>query len=750
MSRVLIVSNRLPISVTRDEGGALQVIRSAGGLATGLSGVHERSGGAWIGWPGFSGLVTPEEEATLQARYAELKLVPVPLSASEVERYYEQFCNGVIWPALHYLIGQLPLEISGFELYQAVNRRFADAVIAQYQEGDVIWVQDYQLLLVPRMIRERLPDASIGFFLHIPFPSSDVFRILPFREDVLTGMLGADQLGFHTAEYMRHFASSALRTLGVASEVDRLRWDGRSVHIGVFPMGVDARDHAARAESAVVSAQVDGIRQNQPEGTKLLVGIDRLDYTKGLPQRLLSYEKLLRHHPALRGKVRLIQVAAPSREKVERYQHYREEVDGLVGRINGEFGTPSWAPVHYIYRSLPADEVIALYRAADAMLVTPLRDGMNLVAKEFVAARTDEDGVLVLSDFAGAASELAEAVHVNPYDVEGTAEGFHRALTMTDEERRGRMQALRQRVFSYDVERWARTFLDRLAATTAERVESTVHSETGPTVLPRLIARAQAAERLVLLIDYDGTLVPFARSPELARPDADALALLQGLAARPATEVHVVSGRSRHTLERWLGALPIFLHGEHGLWSRPPGQAGQAMELPPLTWRESVLEILRDYAARTPGSLVEEKPVGVAWHYRATSPEYGEVQANELRVHLTEMLSNAPVELLKGEKVIEVRAQGIHKGLVVPRIPLGPGSLIVALGDDRTDEDLFAALPPGGIAVKVGPGDTRATLRLPRIQQVRAFLWALVDQSVAVPHNGDRRRADGIGGQPAR
>jgi trehalose 6-phosphate synthase/phosphatase len=247
-------------------------------------------------------------------------------------------------------------------------------------------------------------------------------------------------------------------------------------------------------------------------------------------------------------------------------------------------------------------------------------------------------------------------------------------------------------------------------------------------VLPQLIEQLRAAQRLVLLIDYDGTLVPFAQSPELARPDVETLATLRALAARPGTELHIVSGRSRHTLERWLGSLPVHLHAEHGLWSRAPGQPGQAHELPSSSWREPVLAILRDYAERTPGSLVEEKPVGVAWHYRAADPEYGEVQANELRVHLTEMLSNAPVELLKGDKVIEVRAQGINKGLVVAAaLAAAPGALVAAFGDDRTDEDMFAVLPPGAISVKVGPGDTRAGLRLSGVAQVHRLLRALAE-----------------------
>jgi trehalose 6-phosphate synthase/phosphatase len=725
MSRVLIVSNRLPIVVTRDAAGALRVGRSTGGVATGLAGVHESGESLWIGWPGVSGPLPEAEQQQLTARFRELNVIAVELSADEVERFYEQFCNGIIWPLFHYLLGELPLEITGYELYESVNRRFADAIIAQYRPGDTIWIQDYQLMLVPQLLRARLPEASIGFFLHIPFPASDVFRILPFRDGLLTGMLGADLIGFHTAEYMRHFLSSVLRTLGVASNVDRVRWDGRNLHLGVFPMGVDAKGFTARANSEAVANEVSSLRGQAPD-TRLLVGIDRLDYTKGLPQRLLSYEQLLRRHPELRERVRLIQVAAPSREKVDRYREYRERVEKLIGRINGEFGTPTWVPVHYLYRGIPADEIVALYCAADVMLVTPLRDGMNLVCKEFVAARTDEGGVLVLSDFAGAASELAEAVHVNPYDVDGTAEGLHRALTLHEEEARGRMRALRHRVLFYDVERWARAYLERLGAATAERAATAAHGIAGPKVLPALLERLRAAPRVALLVDYDGTLVPFAPSPELARPDTETLALLRTLAARPGTEVHVVSGRSRHTLERWLGNLPVHLHAEHGLWTRAPGKPGHAHDLPPLTWREPALQILRDYAERTPGSLVEEKPVGLAWHYRAADPEYGEVQANELRLHLTQMLSSAPVELMKGDKVIEIRAQGIHKGLVVPDVmAAAPGALLVALGDDRTDEDLFAALPSGAISVKVGPGDTRAELRLSGVIEVRRLLRGL-------------------------
>jgi trehalose 6-phosphate synthase/phosphatase len=725
MARLLIVSNRSPVTV-RVQDDAVSVVRSTGGLATGLAGPHERSGGLWIGWTGGPAELRPDQEAALAAQLDALRIVPVPLSAEEVERYYEGVCNGVIWPLFHYLLDQLPLRLDDLDIYERVNERFAEVVAAQYRDGDVVWIHDYQLMRVPYLVRRRIPEAHIGFFLHIPFPSSELFRVLPGREHLLEGLLGADLIGFHTAAYMRHFSASVLRLLGVGTDVDRLTWSHRTVRLGIFPMGVDTAALARLAEEASVIREAEALRSG--EDLRILVGIDRLDYTKGIPRRLLAFEALLRAHPELRGRVRLIQVAVPSRTNVEAYQEFRSQVDGLIGRIHGAFATPQWAPIHYLFRSLSEPEVVALYRAADAMLVTPIRDGMNLVAKEFVAARPDGDGVLVLSEFAGAAQELAEALHVNPYDVEGTAEAYYRALTMQPVERRARMRALRRRVTAYDVHRWARTFLAELeAATAVPRVSSPGPSPTA--TIETLLRRLRSAEHLLLLLDYDGTLVPFAVTPELAVPDEDLLALLRALAGRPRTAVHVVSGRTRETLGTWLGALPIGLHAEHGLWSRAPGARDwTAPPLPPAAWRPAVLAILQDFAARTPGSLVEEKTASVAWHYRATDPEYGASQANELRVHLTQTLSNEPVQLLAGDRVIEVRPHAFQKGRVTQEVAATavPGTLLVALGDDRTDEDLFAALPPDGMAVHVGPGSSRAAIRLADVAAARRFLRALV------------------------
>ncbi|MBL8723093.1 MAG: bifunctional alpha,alpha-trehalose-phosphate synthase (UDP-forming)/trehalose-phosphatase [Planctomycetes bacterium] len=713
--RLLIVANRLPLAVGM-EGGEVRVETTAGGLATGLRGPHEAGSGLWFGWPGaLKGLRKAPRQRALEL-LRERRFVPIELSREEVAHYYNEFSNGVLWPVCHYLLDRMPLQTPDWQFYRRVNERFAEAVAEQYQPGDMVWVHDFHLMLVPALLRARLPEARIGFFLHIPFPSSEVFRVLPWRAELLRGLLGADLIGFHTLSYQRHFAASLLRVLGLEVEVDRLLVDGREVRLAALPMGIDSKHFAELGDDPGVIAEAATVRQ-QAGGARIVLSIDRLDYTKGIPRRLLAFERLLETWPAASRPVQLVQVAVTSRGEVAEYQAYKRHVDELVGRIHGRFGRPDYTPIRYMNRNFGARAVAAFYRAADVMLVTPLRDGLNLVAKEFLAARTDGDGVLMLSEFAGVAAELPEALHYNPYDVDGAAQTLAAALAMPETERRRRIAPMREHLLRADVHSWVRTFLGELAAT--EPALRAAEGEPAPA-----LAAALARGPLLLFLDYDGTLVEFAPRPERAVPDAALLGLLRAVAA--GHEVHVVSGRSAEFLDQWLGGLPLWLHAEHGLRSRGPGSPWSELPSGEPVWRSRALALLERIAAHIPGSFVESKAQSVAWHYRAVEPAFAATVAKEVRLHLLELLSNQSAAVVEGNRVLEIRPLGVHKGQIVQRVLADrPQAAAVVVGDDRTDEDMFTAVSPEAVTIKVGTGPTAARFRVAGPGAVRDLLRQL-------------------------
>jgi len=721
MGRLILVANRLPVSVDLSDG-QVNVHDSAGGLATGMRGLSMAQQTSWVGWPGGSPS-SDEQRARLDQKLAEHAATPVYLSAQEAERFYEGMSNSVIWPLFHYLVDRLPLFVRDFAEYRAVNERFADAVCAQASEEDLIWIHDYHLLLLPQILRERLPRARIGFFLHIPFPSSEIFRLLPHREELLSGMLGADLIGFHTFSYARHFSSALLGNLGIEPELDRVDVDGRSVSIGVFPMGIDVATFERLAASPELPDRVSALRRAQ-NVERLILGVDRLDYTKGIPRKLLAMERLLERSPQYRGKVRLLQIAVPSRENVAEYKSLRAEVEGLVGRINGSNGSLHDAPIHYLYQPVAQSELVASYRAAEIMLVTPLRDGMNLVAKEYVASRIDGDGVLVLSELAGASSELGEALTVNPYDVESLALTLDRALTMSETERRERMAALRDKVGARPVELWARQFVSALAAD--ERIPEPHDLRQNGAELDRLAQELAAHHEVLLALDYDGTLVKITSNPERARPDPALRELLVMLAGMPRVQVCIVSGRTQSSLAAWFGELAIDLVAEHGVWSKRARENEWKCHIDPNTlgWLADAKRILKTYVERAPGAFLEEKTAGLAWHYRLVDPYLGLALARELRVHLVRHFAQAPVSILAGRKVIEMRPHGIDKGSAIrDSLDLLHRDLgIAAAGDDRTDEDLFAVLPENSLTLCAGTVATRARYRVSGPEQVRRFL----------------------------
>lgn len=719
MSRLLIVSNRLPVTLAvQHEGFSLR--SSAGGLATAMRGVHEDADSLWIGNVGDVSRLSKDKREELTAELAARRLVSVPVSAREMALFYSGFSNAVLWPLFHYLLDKVRLDVANeWRAYETVNQRFADVICEHVKPGDTVWIHDYHLTLVPSLVRARVENVRIGFFLHVPWPSPDVYRVLPYRAEILQSLLCADVVGFQTEAYRHNFIDSAAEVLGVGLGTDSLMWQDQRVHVGVYPIGVDV-EHFGRADKKVDDA-IARIQQATPGKTRLL-GVDRLDYTKGVPRRLLAIDRLLSRDTQLRDQLHFIQLAVPSREKTEEYAELRRQVNELVGRINSKHGSPTGSPIQLLYRSVPDNDLLALYRSADVMVVTPLRDGMNLVAKEFVASRREDDGVLVLSEFAGAASELNAAVAVNPYDINGMASALRRAMVMPREEQGVRMRRLRAAVHAAPVEAWAQSFMDDLT-----RISPMWQGGVSPpTVLETLVDELASAAHRVLLLDYDGTLVPIERLPELASPDGTLLALLKTLAGTSGTEVHVVSGRSRETLAEWLGSLPVWLHAEHGFWTRTPNDTwSQRQGIP--AFREQALAIMRRYEGSTPGAMVEPKAASIAFHVRGAAPRLAATRLDELRAELATALG-PEAELMDGHKVLEVRPAGINKGRIVEDILASRGRppAVFAAGDDRTDEDMFAVLGPETLTLRVGPGTTRARFRVSTPFDLRRLLTRLI------------------------
>ncbi|MEV4510356.1 trehalose-6-phosphate synthase [Dactylosporangium sp. NPDC049525] len=453
----VVVANRLPVDRTTDDDGEQHWTRSPGGLVSALEPIVRSSGGAWVGWTGAPDDDTgPEEVDGIQLR-------PVPLSAEDVDRYYEGQSNSTVWPLFHDLVEPPVHRREWRQAYDSVNRRFAEATAEVAADGATVWVHDYQLLLVPAMLRALRPDLRIGFFLHIPFPPVELFMQLPRRAELLRGLLGADLVGFQRPLAAQNFLQLTARLLGLEPDDDRVVHDGRTVVASAFPISIDVAEIDRLAADPAVRREADRLQAELGGARRLLLGVDRLDYTKGIEQRVEAFGELLAEGVVSNDEVVLVQVATPSRMRVAQYQQLRERVEREVGRINGEFGAVGKVPVHYLFQSRSPDELVALYLATDVMLVTPLRDGMNLVAKEFVAARRDELGALVLSEFTGAAAELDDAFLVNPHDVEDLKRAIVAALEEPPDDRTVRMRRMRARVQAHDVDRWAREFLEALA-----------------------------------------------------------------------------------------------------------------------------------------------------------------------------------------------------------------------------------------------------------------------------------------------
>ena len=728
--RIIIISNRLPVTVEKKDG-KLVVSESVGGLVSGLSAYldslkhsanQKKSQYLWIGWPGTAGKGKKMDELK-DVLFSQFNAVPVCVPEKVMDKFYNGFCNKTLWPLFHYFPSYSVYDNGYWDSYKQVNETFFDAVSQVIKPDDIVWIHDYHLMLLPNLLRKKFPDITTGFFLHIPFPSYEVFRLLPakWRTEILEGLLGADFIGFHTYDYTQYFLRCILRILGLEHDMGQIIVGERMVKAETMPMGIDFLRYNTAQKFPEIQKEKQKIAKTL-EGFKVILSIDRLDYTKGILNRLEGYELFLEKNPQWHKKVVLTLVVVPSRIAVEHYQRMKNQIDELVGRINGRFGDVQWTPLLYQYRYLPFEPLIALYSVSDAALIIPLRDGMNLVAKEYIAAQTDKKGVLILSETAGASKELGEAIIINPNDREEIADSLKRALDMPVQEQIERNKAMQKRLKANNVINWAQLFISELINQKEEQKRFNFKL-LSPAIKKKLIDDFKAADRRIIFLDYDGTLVPFAKFPKQAKPSKELMKTLQCLSRIENTDVILTSGRDKETLDEWFGEFNIGLVAEHGAWFKQKKSRWKLFRPLKNDWIAKIRPILDMYAQRLPGAYVEQKEFSIVWHYRPAEPELAALRAKELIDDLVLFTANIDIQVLQGAKVVEVRCGGVNKGNSALAFLTGKKyDFILAVGDDWTDEDLFKILPESAYSIKVAMTSSFAKYNLYNYIDVRKLI----------------------------
>ncbi|SKB84878.1 bifunctional alpha,alpha-trehalose-phosphate synthase (UDP-forming)/trehalose-phosphatase [Dyadobacter psychrophilus] len=729
--RLVIVAYRLPFKIIRENDQA-QLFQNSGGLVSAvLSLVKNKNGPVFssnekIQWIGFSENTREELEGQSLAN-DEFQAHPVFIPEDVNENYYEGFCNNLIWPLCHYFPSLARFDDDYFEAYKIANKLFFDKIDEIIQPGDVVWVQDYQLMLLPDMIRQKYPDNKIGFFFHIPFPSFELFRLLPvtWRKAIVDGILGADVVGFHTNDYVEYFLKAARLVSGYGNKLHYINMSNRIVKVDSFPISVDFDKFNDAYDDPMVADARNEARQSLNQ--KIIFSVDRLDYSKGIIHRLRGFQRFLERYPEWHEKVSFVMVVVPSRDTIEQYQQMKSEIDQTVGRINADYGNIYWQPIIYQYRSMPYHELVGMYTASDVALITPVRDGMNLVCKEYVASRKDRKGVLILSEMAGAAAELGEALIINPLDIQDIADAIKNAFEMPEEEQTKRMDAMRERIKDYDVFAWTEDFFTQMTMLEQEheRLRQVFLTNKGIDAIRH--AYATATNR-ILFFDYDGTLAPIVPDPAKAIVSEDVKKLILEIAKRDT--VIIISGRDRYFLDNLFRDLPVHIIAEHGALIRTTGSDEWILnESYEENWKESIRPIMDIYAKRCPGAFVEEKETSLAWHYRtADEKEYAQRRAQELLWQLKNYIQpELNLQVIDGSKVVEVKKTAFNKGTASRAfVENGNYDFVLAIGDDTTDEDMFEALPETAYTIKIGDDLSAARNHIRSQEEVFHFLNFMV------------------------
>ena len=711
----------MPIKVIKNKN-SYEFINSSGGLATGMNSIHSKNDTLWIGWPGIaSDNLNKKTKGELNKFLDEKKFKPVHLNKKEIKDFYYGLSNKSLWPLFHYFIEYSIFDKDNWDSYKSVNNKFAQCIIENYNEGDLIWIHDYQLMLCPKIVRDLIPNCIIGFFLHIPFPSFEIFRIFPWRKELLSGILGSDLVGFHTYNYQRHFLSSVKRILLKNVKLNRVSVGSRKILVNTFPMGIDFEKFNNAAKKYLTKNAL----QKSQSSVKNILTIDRLDYTKGVVQRIKAFEMFLDNYPQYIEKVKLIMLTVPSRENVSDYKNLKKETDEIVGRINGKYSTVNWNPIAYYYRSMPFDQLIELYVTSDVAMITPVRDGMNLVAKEYIATRVNGDGVLILSEMAGASKELFEAVQINPFDLYNMSESIFKALTMPKEEQINRNLSMQKRIKRYSVEYWANEFINSLKNKQKfQELNSVIKMDE--TTIKSIKEKFNKSKSKVIFLDYDGTLVPFNKKPELALPDKSLFKLMDKIISAKNTDLVIISGRDTNFLDKCFGDLDITMVAEHGIFMRKINESWVSKYTKKRKWIDNLRPLFQSFSDRTPGTFVEEKQTSLVWHYRGSDPELAADRLVEFKTELQSLISDE-LDLMDMNKAIEVKSATFNKGIAVNEIIRNKKyDFILCFGDDVTDEDMFINLPKSAFTVKVGKSNTKAKYFLEDHNSVRYLLNDLV------------------------
>ena len=727
--RLVIAAYRLPFKLSNTKKG-YKAIQNSGGLVSAILALSENFKNSnqalknsKIVWAGIADDL-PDDVTPDSFENNKFDIQPVTIPQEVNDLYYGGFCNDLIWPLFHYFPSYAVFNSDYFKAYEEANLKFCEELVKTIKPGDFVWIHDYQLMLLPEMIRQRIPDVTIGFFLHIPFPSFELFRLLPrhWRESVIKGMLGADLIGFHTHDYTQHFIKSVRRTTGYECHQNIIYTPNKLVKADAFPIGIDYdKFHDACLKKAVL-VEKQKIKKHL-SSQKLIFSVDRLDYSKGLLLKLKGYETFLETYSEWQSKVVFNMVVVPSRDSIGKYQEMKKEIESTVGRINGQYSTLAWRPIIYQYKSLTFNELIALYNVSEVGLITPLRDGMNLVAKEYIACQVENEGVLILSEMAGAAAEMNEALIINPVDNIEMAETIFNALEMKSEEKHTRLERMKNRISNYNVFTWAFDFFNQTYDTKEQQNQRNVKF-INKTISSQIVSDYRIAKRRVLFLDYDGTLVPFAKYPELATVEKDTLEIIRKLSADPKNQVVIISGRDKKFLEMQFTDTNVSLVAEHGYYIKNAGGEWEATINTDEQWKEAVLPILNEYVSRCYGTFIEEKTGSVAWHYRNADSEFAELRLHELMNDLAEIIRyKTDLEILEGHKVLEVKSGKYDKGQAANTLMKDQiFDFIFAAGDDKTDEFLFNTLSDTAYTIRVGLSPSLAKYN---ITEIPAFMKLL-------------------------